>query len=177
VPDDEKARPEVRLLKPDDDVDGFVSGVAVIDDYLTRFAWSMHQAGGPRTYVAVIGRRVVGYYSLVSGSIEREDAHERLKAGMGAYPIPVQLLARMVVHQDYQGHGLGGDLLLAALLTAARAAELVGVRAVVTHPLTRSLTGFYGRYGFKVFNDPNYDLAMYTLMKDIRRTLRDSGLM
>lgn len=164
-------------MEPDDVVDGFVSGVDTIDDYLTRFAWSMHKAGGPRTHVAVIGRRVVGYYSLVSGSIEREDAPERLKAGMGAYPIPVQLLARMGVHQDYQGHGLGGDLLLAALLTAARAADLVGVRAVVTHPLTPGLTGFYGRYGFKTFTDPHYELSMYTLMKDVRRTLRDGGLM
>jgi GNAT superfamily N-acetyltransferase len=177
VPDEEKVPPEVRLLKPDDDVDGFVSGVEMIDHYLARFAWPMHQAGGPRTYVAVIDQRVIGYYSVASSSIEREDAPERLKAGMGAYPIPVQLLARMGVHQEYQGHGLGRDLLLAALLTTARASELVGVRAVVTHPITRSLTTFYGRYGFKVFNDPNYDLAMYTLMKDVRRTLRDGGLM
>ncbi|MDQ6949110.1 MAG: hypothetical protein M3256_23335 [Actinomycetota bacterium] len=50
---------------------------------------------------------------------------------------------------------------------------------VVTHPgfVTRGLTGFYGRYGFRAFIDPNYDLAMYTLMKDVRRTLRDGGLM
>jgi GNAT superfamily N-acetyltransferase len=177
VADEEKIQPEVRLLQPDDIVDDFVSGVEKIDDYLARFALSMNRAGGPRTHVAVIGRRVVGYYSLVSSSIEREDIPERLKAGMGPYPIPAQLLARMGVHEDYQGHGLGGDLLLAALLTAARAAELVGVRAVVTHPLNRGLAGFYGRYGFKTFNDPNYDLAMYTLMKDVRRTLRDGGLL
>ncbi len=69
---------------------------------------------------------MVGYYGLVSGSIEREVAPDRLKAGMGAYPIPVQLLARMGVHQDHQGHGLGGEHLVAALLTAARAAEHVG---------------------------------------------------
>jgi GNAT superfamily N-acetyltransferase len=177
VTEEEKVQPEVRPLDPDDIVDDFASGVEMIDDYLTRFALSMHKAGGPRTYVAAIGRRVVGYYSLVSSSIEREDAPDRLKAGMGPYPIPVQLLARMGVHQDYQGHGLGGDLLLAALLTATRAAELVGVRAVVTHPLNRGLTGFYSRYGFKAFVDPNYDLAMYILMKDVRRTLRDGGLM
>ena len=120
MPDEEKVQPEVRLLEPDDVVDDFASGVETIDDCLARFALSMHTAGGPRTYVAVIGRRVIGNYSLVSSSIERENAPDRLKAGMGPYPIPVQLLARMGVHRDYQGHGLGGDLLLAALLTTAR---------------------------------------------------------
>jgi hypothetical protein len=27
------------------------------------------------------------------------------------------------------------------------------------------------------FNDPNYDLAMYMLLKDVKRTLRDGGLL
>jgi GNAT superfamily N-acetyltransferase len=137
----------------------------------------MQQSGGPLTYVAVTGQRVVGYFSLVSGSIERDDAPERMAKGMGGYPIAVQVLARMGVHKDCQGRGLGSDLLLSALLVAARAAELVGTRAVVTHPLTHGLTGFYARYGFKVFSDPNYELSMYVLMKDVRKTLRSCGML
>ena len=109
----------------------------------------------------------------MSSGIEREVVPERLKAGMGAYPIPVQLVARMGVHQDHQRRGLGGELLVAALLTAARAAELVGVRAVVTHPLNHGLAGYYGGYGFQTFTDPNYELSMHILMKDVRRTPRD----
>ncbi len=55
----------------------------------------------------------------------------------------------MGIHRDLQGAGLGADLVLAALLTVVRAAELVGVRGIVTHPLNRGLTAFYGRYGFR----------------------------
>ncbi len=133
--------PEIRLLEQADDVDGFASGEDSIDDFLHRFAKPMQASGGPRTYVAVDQRRILGYYSLVSGSIEREHAPERVAAGMGAYPIPTQVLARMGVQQDSQGTGLGGDLLLAAILVVVRTADLVGVRAVITHPLNHGLTG------------------------------------
>ncbi len=50
--------------------------------------------------------------------------------GMGNYPVPVQVLARMGVREDCQGHGVGSDLLLSAFLVVARAAELVGVHAM-----------------------------------------------
>jgi GNAT superfamily N-acetyltransferase len=176
VPENDAELPTIRLLEPADDVDGFVSGEDSIDEFLSRFAKPMQASGGPRTYAAVDNGRIVGYYSLVSGSIEREHAPERLAAGMGAYPIPTQVLARIGVHQDCHGAGLGGDLLLAALLTVVRTAALVGVRAVITHPLNHGPTGFYGRYGFRSFNDPNHDLTMYMLVKDVRKTLRENGL-
>lgn len=169
--------PEVRKLGPDDAVDDFASGEQTIDEYLHRFADSMQRAGGPVTYVAVEGQRVIGYFSLVSGSIEREKAPDRMVKGMGNYPVPVQVLARMGVREDCQGHGVGSDLLLSAFLVVARAAELVGVRAIVTHPLNFGLTGFYGRYGFEHFTDPNYELSMYMLMKKVRGTLRSFGML
>ncbi|MDA8265628.1 MAG: GNAT family N-acetyltransferase [Actinomycetota bacterium] len=168
---------EIRLLRPSDVTEDFTSGEPSVDEYLLRFAHSMQAAGGPVTYVAVEEQRVLGYFSLVSGSIEREDAPERLTKGMGNYPVPVQVLARMGVHQAVQGQGLGSELLLAALREAARAAEIVGVRAVVTHPLNYSLTAFYSRYGFERFNDPNHELSMYMLMKKVRGTLRDCGML
>ena len=173
----EAARREIRLLLPGDALEDFTSGEPTIDEYLLRFAKSMQRAGGPVTYVAVEEQFVVGYIRLVSGSIEREDAPERMAKGMGSYPIPVQVLARMGVHKGSQGQGLGAELLLAALLTVARAAELVGVRAVVTHPLNFGLTAFYGRYGFEHFRDPNYELSMYILMKKVRGTLRSCGML
>jgi GNAT superfamily N-acetyltransferase len=151
------AQREIRLLHPSDALEEFTSGEPTIDEYLLRFAKSMQGAGGPVSYVAVEEQRVIGYFSLVSGSIEREDAPDRMAKGMGNYPVPVQVLARMGVHKDVQGQGVGSELLLAALLTVARAAEMVGVRAIVTHPLNFGLTAFYGRYGFEHFIDPEHE--------------------
>jgi GNAT superfamily N-acetyltransferase len=82
----------------------------------------------------------------------------------------------MGVHRAHQGHGLGLELVLAALYVCTQSAGLVGARAVVTHPLNHGLTGFYSRAGFKPFNDPRYDHTMYVLMKDARRTLAEADL-
>lgn len=86
-------------------------------------------------------------------------------------------LARMGVHQGPpRSRARRRSLLLEALLTAARAAELVSVRAVGNPPPQRWSHWLLRPLRVKTLIDPNYDLAMYILMKDVRRTLRDRGL-
>lgn len=169
---------EVRLLEDNDDTSGFSSGEEALDDFFWNFARSAQKAGGPRTYVAMDGTGdIVGYYSLVSSSVERAEAPERLAAGMGAYPIPTTLLARLAVDEAHQGRGIGGDLLLHALIMASRAAESVGARAIEVDALRESLTTFYGKWGFQPLDPEHHPLRMYLLMKDVRRTLRREGLL
>jgi predicted N-acetyltransferase YhbS len=51
--------------------------------------------------------RVAGYSSLTVGQIDTMEAPERIRRGMGQYPIPLVILARLAVDLDYQKRGLG----------------------------------------------------------------------
>lgn len=169
----------VRLLQPGDDTSAFESGEEILDEYLKRFALQMQGSGGPLTYVALSDSGgIVGYYSLVSSRIDRADPpDERLTKGMGQYPIPTTLLARLAVGKGWQGQGIGTDLILHAFVMAARTADQVGSRAIEVDVLYDGLQTFYERAGFKDVHPGRQprDLNMYVLMKDIRRTLRDQG--
>ena len=62
---------------------------------------------------------------------------------------------------------IGASLLLFALKTALRAAEVIGSVGVLTHPLDDSLRGFYARWGFVDLPfDPHR--AMFVRMGDLR---------
>jgi hypothetical protein len=64
-----------------------------------------HASGSARTFIACDGDRVAGYFSLTVGQIDTLEAPERVRRGMGQYPIPLIILARLAVDLDYQGRG------------------------------------------------------------------------
>ena len=45
------------------------------------------------------------------GQIDTLAAPERIRRGMGEYPIPLVILARLAIDLDYQRRGLGFSLL------------------------------------------------------------------
>jgi GNAT superfamily N-acetyltransferase len=153
-------------LEPTHDVTGFACGSAPLDDYLRKYALANHQNRSARTYVSTRGSRVVGYYTLAAGSVRRDDTPPRVAKGLGNYPVPVILLARLAVDQAEQGKGLGAALLKDALLRAAQAADIVGCRAVLVHAKDQAAQAFYRRFGFE--SSPVDELHLYLLMKDIQ---------
>jgi len=87
--------------------------------------------------------RLVGYYTLASGSVSREEAPARVTAGLGGYPVPVTLLARIAVDLSEQGRGLGRALLKDAVVRAYQASQIVGSRGIVTHAKDDAAKAFY----------------------------------
>ena len=67
-------------------------------------------------------------------------------------PIPVILLGQLAVDLDYQGRGLGGDLIVDAGRRALAAADLIGARAIIVQALDEGAVNFYEHFGFKVFS-------------------------
>lgn len=88
-------KPQIEKLTKAHNVDRFDSGTAALNDYLKRFALVNQSAGGAQTYVAALGKEVVGYYSLSTGSVQFEEAPERTRKGLARHPVPVVLLARL----------------------------------------------------------------------------------
>jgi GNAT superfamily N-acetyltransferase len=163
------------LLKPvplDEahDASAFDCGAQPLNDYLRKYALVNHRNRSARTYVATRGTRVVGYYTLAAGSVQREEAPQRVAQGLARYPVPVILLARLAVDRGEQGRGLGGGLLKDAIIRAAQAADIIGVRALLTHAKDEAARAFYMHFGFEP--SPVDNLHLYMLMKDAQKTLR-----
>lgn len=115
------------------DLSAFDCGVPALNDYLHKYAWHNQQNRSARTYVAVRDNRVVGYYSLAAGAVQRADVTPRVAKGLANHPVPVFLLARLAVDRTEQGKGLGSGLLKDALVRSLQAADLVGCRAILVH--------------------------------------------
>ena len=68
-------------------------------------------------------------------------------------PIPVILLGQLAVDTDYQGRGLGSDLLIDAGKRALTAADVIGARAIVVQAFDEDAKKFYAPFGFLPFSD------------------------
>ena len=148
---------------------GFDCGVSSLNRYLPERALSDQRAGKSRTYVSLRGDRVVAYFSLAAGSVGPADATARVATGQGGQAIPVILLARLAVDLAEQDRGVGRAMLLDALVRSARAAEVIGARALLVHAASEEARGFYLRFGFEP--SPTNPLHLFLLMKDVRKTL------
>lgn len=163
--------PEVRLerLGPHHDVGGFESGDAEFDDWLRRHAVPAQEMDSARTFVLTSNDRVVGYFSLIMGSVRRADAPAKLVRSLPAYPVGMVLLARLAVARQDQSKGIGALLLAEALRMAVPAGEAAAARLVVVDAVDGGAARFYERHGF--VPAPDHRLRLYRRMKDIRASL------
>jgi predicted N-acetyltransferase YhbS len=148
-------------------LDGFDCGKPALNAWLVRYARQAQASGSARTFVVQDGMRVLGYYSLSVGQVDAIETPERVRKGMGNYPIPVILLARLAVDRRCQGQGIGTGLLKDAIRHTCLIAEQAGVRALLVHPLDDAATRFYSEFGFEP--SPLRERQLLLLLKDARR--------
>jgi len=102
--------------------------------------------------------------------MDRLDAPERIRKGMGQYPLPVVVLARLAVCKQNQGQGIGFGLLQDAILRTLLIAEQAGIRAMLVHPMDEEAARFYTQFGFVA--SPLRERQLLLLLKDARRWVR-----
>ncbi len=148
-------------------LDEFDSGVASINDYLQRQARKAQAA--KQAVVYVVCRKdtpvVMGYYTLSSGSIARENVVPKSHQRNSPSVHPVTLLGRMGITLAAQGQGFAIDLLQDAIERAISASETIGSTAMIVHPLNERLSGFYTKYAGFI---PCPGLSPITLMLPLR---------
>jgi GNAT superfamily N-acetyltransferase len=160
----------IEKLQATHDLSDFDCGREELNRFLLRHALQSQNANSAQTYVALSEGAVRGYYSLTVGSVGHAEATERVKRSMPRYPIPVLVLARLAVHRDWQGQGLGRGLPKDALVRTERAADIAGIRALLVHAKDEHARAFYTPYDFEPSpTDPD---QLFLLVKDIRRMLR-----
>jgi GNAT superfamily N-acetyltransferase len=157
-------------LEAQHQLEGFDCGKPVLNDWLLRHARQAQASGSAKTFVVTDGARVAGYFSLTVGQIDTLEAPERIRKGMGQYPLPVVILARLAVSAQDQGRGIGFGLLQDAIRRTILIAEQAGIRAMLTHPIDEEAATFYTRFGFMA--SPLREQQLLLLLKDARRWVR-----
>ncbi len=148
-------------------LEGFDCGKPALNDWLVRHARQAQGSGSAKTFVVADDDRVAGYFSLTVGQVDVLEVPERVRKGMGQYPVPVVILARLAVSAQDQGRGIGFGLLQDAIRRTMLIAEQAGIRAMLTHPIDHEAAKFYTRFGFVA--SPLRERQLLLLLKDARR--------
>ncbi len=161
----------IESLHAGHDLQPFDCGRDALNHWLLKFALQSQAANSTRTYVAMDGDTVNGFYSLAVGGVAYDESTLRLKKGLSRQPVPVMLLARLAIHEEWQRQGLGGFLLRDAVRRTLQAADIAGIRALIIHAKDENAKKFYERYDFRQSDsDP---LHLYALMKELKALIEE----
>jgi GNAT superfamily N-acetyltransferase len=128
-------------LSAEHDLTIFDCGESALNDWLKHRALK-NESRFSRTYVVCEGKRVVGYFCISAGALERAAVPNKLKRN-APDTIPVSVIGRLAVSASHAGKGLGADLLADALRRIAVASQSIGIGAVLVHAKDDQAKAFY----------------------------------
>jgi GNAT superfamily N-acetyltransferase len=159
-------------LSSDRDLSQFQCGEPTLDDWLRRRALQNEKSGAFRTYVACMGKRVIGYYALAVGAVAHLEAPGRVRRNMPD-PVPVMVIGRLAVDQTVQGQSVGPALLKDAVLRTLQAAEIAGIRSILVHAISERAKRFYEKWGF--IASPLEPMTLMITVAEARKALQDKS--
>ncbi len=130
-------------LTVEHDLSGFDCGEPALNDWLRNRALK-NESRFPRTYVVCEDNRVVGYFCISAGAVQRAAAPGKVRRNAPG-TIPVSIIGRLAVSRDHAGKGLGADLLSDALRRIAVASQSIGIGAVLVQAKDEAAKRFYMR--------------------------------
>lgn len=152
-------------------LEGFDCGRPTLNNWLLHHARQAQTSGSARTFVVADQENsVAGYFSLTVGQVDTVEAPERIRQGIGRFPLPVVILARLAVSRENHGCGLGVGMLQDAIRRTLVIAEQAGIRAILTHPIDEDAARFYNRFGFTA--SPLRQQQLLLLLKEAGKILQ-----
>lgn len=128
-------------LGADHELADFDCGEPALNDWLKQRALR-NESRFSRTYVVCDDNRVVAYFCISAGSVQREAAPGRLRRN-APDAIPVSVIGRLAVTRAYARRGLGADILADALRRIALASQTIGIAAVLVQAKDEDAKRFY----------------------------------
>jgi GNAT superfamily N-acetyltransferase len=143
---------DLELLADHHDRKGFRCGSESLDLYLRETAKGHLTKGVSVTRVMVerIDRNpkpILGYFTLTSTLAKAANWPGAAKR-LPTMPLPIVLLGRLAVAEDWQGRVVARLLLAAAREIAAGSMRDVGGVGLAVDPAAEELVAFYAKYGF-----------------------------
>lgn len=151
----------------------FRCGRVALDGWFHTAAMHAQQRNrSARTAVPVEDDTVVGLYSLATQALAYASAVPQLVRGVPHYDaVPAVRPARLAIHEDHQGQGLGGRLLATVVRDVLAAAEHVGIVPMTVDAIDEPASAFSERYGFVRLEAERARPALAARIKDLQATL------
>jgi GNAT superfamily N-acetyltransferase len=143
---DKPERSEPQLSAPipltaEHDLAAFDCGEPALNEWLRHRALK-NESRFSRTYVICEGKRVIAYFCVSAGAMERAAAPGKVRRN-APDTIPVSVIGRLAVSRDHAGKGLGADMLSDALRRIAVASQSIGIGALLVHAKDDAAKRFY----------------------------------
>ncbi|MDQ7822539.1 MAG: GNAT family N-acetyltransferase [Candidatus Eremiobacteraeota bacterium] len=111
-----------------------------IESFLKEYALFYHKQGLTRVALALHKDIIAGYFALSMGGISLSHENREEIFGPGVkIRIPALLLARMGVHEEYRGNGIGRAMMMHVYSIAYRLSDIVGFRFVFVDSKAQSV--------------------------------------
>lgn len=149
----------------------FDCGEPALNQWLREHAGQSERRDTARTFLAVDGADIVGYFSL--GVTELAAGHTGISSLDTRYPIPALRLSRLAVDSRHQGSGLGSMLLAEAVRIAHDVLQLTATQVFLVEAIRPEVVGFYAKQGFRSFTDD--PLRLYVTSGQIRASVSAVG--
>lgn len=163
-------------IKKGHERNAFDCGDSDLNSFLHRFARQSHDLGGVKTFLAIDdtdNTTVLGFYSLAPATLDYARTPEIVRRGLTKQDVPGFRLARLATYRNVQGHGLGGQLLLAAGRRCLRVASEVGGVMLIIDAKSERAAARYASYGAVPLEDS--PLTLLLSLATIKTVLEGAG--
>lgn len=153
------------------DLSEFDSGVLSLNDWLKKNSLKNQATGASRCFVVCNEKKVIGYYSLSAGAINRQLAPKAMQRNMPE-SLPIVLLGRLAIDKKYHNQGLGAGLLRDAMIRIVSFDINIGIFAILVHALSEQAKRFYLSRGF--VESPLQPMTLMMTLKTVRSIMLET---
>jgi len=146
---------EVNILDKYHDLSNFTCGSQDLDDFLKEQSLNDSSKKFNVTYLIICSEEIIGYFTLLSDSIELRSIHEKI----GGYKkFPAIKLGRFGIHENYQGKGLGTHILNNIIDNILDISEKICVRFMTVDAYAQAYYFYVEKNNFQYYKSENKNI-------------------
>ena len=162
-------KPELELIsnKHEPVLGGFDCENPDLNSYLQKEALADTQSDLSKTYVLLLGKKIIAFYTLIYATVESKKQGKDILGKKYKYSqVPVMKLGRLAVDKGYKQKGFGTNLLRSSFIHAIDASKIAGLTAILVDAKDAKVRdGFYKKFKFE--QTTNNELQLFLPIKKL----------